>query len=31
MEAVEVLEEFVSEGYERSKAACAARRAVFGK
>merc|ERR1712007_232709 len=31
MEAVEVLEKFVSEGHERSKAAFAARRAMFGK
>merc|ERR1712137_609940 len=31
MEAVEVLEKFVSEGHERSKAAFEARKAMFGK
>jgi len=31
MEAVEVLEKFVSEGHEKSKAAFEARRAMFGK
>merc|ERR1712206_56528 len=31
VEAVEVLEKFVSEGHERSKAAFEARRAMFGK
>jgi len=30
METVEVLQNFVSEGHERSKAAFAARRAMFG-